>query len=108
MSEPFVAQLRARGVALQVAAPGVPAITVRVEMPEVWDTVKAVVSLTQPVRDLKLRALEALYPVNEPPEEFVLKLRGFEVLDESATLADAGARDGSIFLLTHRRRRAVR
>jgi hypothetical protein len=42
------------------------------------------------------------------PEEFVMKLRGWEVLDESASLTDAGAIDGSIFLLTYRRRRPVR
>jgi hypothetical protein len=108
MSEPFVAQLRARGTALQIAGDGAPSITVRVEMPEVWDTVKAEVSPNTAVRVLKQRALEALYPVDEPVEEFVLKLRGWEVLDENASIADVGARDGSIFLLTHRRRRAVR
>ena len=108
MSEPFVAQLRARGTPLQIALAGAPSITVRVEMPEVWDTVKAVVSLSQPVMDLKLRALQELYPVGGAPEEFVLKLRGWEVLDESASLGEVGARDGSIFLLTYRRRRAVR
>ena len=108
MSEPFVAQLRARGTALQIAGDGAPSITVRVEMPEVWDTVKAEVSPDTAVRVLKQRALEALYPVDEPAEEFVLKLRGWEVLNEDASIADVGARDGSIFLLTHRRRRAVR
>ena len=108
MSEPFVAQLRARGDALQIATTGAPTITVRVEMPEVWDTVKAHMSPTQTARDLKLPALAALYPVDEPSDEFVLKLRGWEVLNENATLADLGAHDGSIFLLTYRRRRPVR
>ena len=42
------------------------------------------------------------------PQDFVVKLRGWEVLDESASLADAGVVDGSILLLTYRRRRAVR
>jgi hypothetical protein len=108
MSEPFVAQLRARGTALQIVADGAPSITVRVEMPEVWDTVKAEVSPNTAVRVLKQRALDALYPVDEPAEAFVLKLRGWEVLNEDASIADVGARDGSIFLLTYRRRRAVR
>lgn len=108
MIEPFVAQLRARGTAIQIAAAGSPSITVRVEMPEIWDTVKAVVTMSTPVRELKERALEALYPVDEPAEEFVLKLRGWEVLNEDGSIADVGARDGSIFLLTYRRRRAVR
>ena len=108
MSEPFVAQLRARGKALQLAPAGAPSITLRVEVPEVWDTVKAVVSPAQLVIDLKLAALDALYPVAALPDEFVMKLHGWEVLNENVSLADAGARDGSIFLLTYRRRRAVR
>jgi hypothetical protein len=37
-----------------------------------------------------------------------MKLRGLEVLDEGRTLAESGAIDGSIFLLSHRRRRPVR
>ncbi len=108
MTQPFVTQLRARGVALQLAPAGAPSITVRVEMPEVWDTVKAVVSANEPVVSFKVHALEALSPVSSDHAEFVLKLHGWEVLDESVTLADAGAKDGSIFLLTNRRRRAVR
>lgn len=108
MTAPFVTQLRARGTALQLARAGEPGITVRVELPEVWDTVRAVVSPTQSVSALKTAALAALYPTGEPAGDFVLKLQGWEVLDESVSLAAAGATDGSIFLLTHRRRRPVR
>ena len=108
MTAPFVTQLRARGDALQLAAAGEPSITVRVEMPEVWDTVKAVVSPSAPIATLKQAALAALYRTGEDHEAFVLKFRGWEVLDEEATIAAAGATDGSIFLLTHRRRRPVR
>jgi len=39
MSQPFVAQLRARGNAIQLSADSATSITVRVEMPEIWDTV---------------------------------------------------------------------
>ena len=108
MTAPFVTQLRARGDALQLATAGEASITVRVEMPEVWDTVKAVVSPSAQIVSLKQAALEALYRSGEDHTAFVLKFRGWEVLDESATIAAAGATDGSIFLLTHRRRRAVR
>jgi hypothetical protein len=38
----------------------------------------------------------------------VLKLHGWEVLDETATLAATGAVDGSIFVLTSRKRRPVK
>ena len=108
MTAPFVTQLRARGTALQLATEGAPSITVRVEMPEVWDTVKAVVSPSEPVMGLKVAALQALFPTGALHEDFVLKLRGWDVLDENASLSAAGATDGSIFLLTHRRRRPVR
>jgi hypothetical protein len=108
MSEAFVNQLRTRGDVIQMAPAGAASITVRVEMPEVWDTVRVAVLPTESALGLKLSALAALYPSGEQPEEFVMKLRGFEVLDESASLASVGAVDGSIFLLTHRYRRPVR
>lgn len=83
-------------------------MTVRVQMPEAWDAVRFVVSSTGAVADLKQRALAALAPGAQFPEDFVLKLRGWEVLDESVPLADIGVRDGSILLLTSRRKRPVR
>lgn len=104
----FVNQLRARGTPLQMAAEGVPAITVRVQMAEVWDVIRVIVSPDEPVLGMKVRALELLYPGGDFHEEFVLKLNGWEVLDENATLATAGAVEGSTFLLQHRSRRAVR
>jgi hypothetical protein len=108
MSAPFVTQLRTRGDVIQMAPVGTASITVRVEMPEVWDVVRVAVLPAESVLALKLRALAALYPAGEAPEEFVMKLRGFEVLNESDSLATVGAVDGSIFLVTHRRRRPVR
>ena len=115
---PFVTTLRARPGEIRIdggsagngagggAAPDV--ITVRVQMPEVWDVVRVVAPPTEPVLAVKVRALEALYPEGDVHEQFVLKLGGFEVIDENQSLADAGAKDGSTFLLTHRRRRPVR
>ena len=109
MTEPFVAQLRTRGDVIELASPSGPAITVRVEMPEVWDTVRVHASPDERVLTIKRRALEALYPGSEMrDEDYVLKLQGWEVLDESASLAATGAVDGSIFLVTNRRRRPVR
>lgn len=107
--EPFVAQLRTRGDTIELAAPNGPAITVRVEMPEVWDVVRVHASPDEPALTVKRRALEALNPGTElRDDEYVLKLNGWEVLDESASLAATGAVDGSIFLVTHRRRRPVK
>ena len=109
MTAPFVAQLRTRGTTIELAAPNGPAITVRVEMPEVWDVVRLHASPDESALTIKRRALEALMPGAELQDEaYVLKLNGWEVLDESASLAAAGAVDGSIFLVTSRRRRPVR
>ena len=104
----FVNQIRARGDVIQLAAHEATDITVRVEMPEKWDTVKVAVSPTASARAMKVAALAALFPSSEAPEAFVLKFRGWEVLDEDASLTDVGAVNGSIFLLTHRRRQPVR
>ena len=109
MTEPFVAQLRTRGNIIELASPNAPAITVRVEMPEVWDVVRVHASPDERALTVKRGALEALFPGSElHAEDYVLKLNGWEVLDESASLAATGAVDGSIFLVTNRRRRAVR
>jgi hypothetical protein len=91
-----------------MAPAGSPSITVRVEMPELWDTVSVAAAPDTAVGALKSHTLAVLYPTDEQPDEFVMKLRGFEVFDENASLAALGAVDGSIFLLTHRRRRPVR
>lgn len=104
---PFVAQLRARPGTIRLGTPGVPAITVRVQVPETWDTVRIDAPPDTPVLVLKQRALEVLAPGAEPVE-WVTKLRGFEVLDETASLSAAGAVNGSTLLVTFRRRRPVR
>jgi len=107
MSEPFVTQLRARRESLSIGNPGSNGMTVRVEVPEVWDTVAVHAPTDASVRLLKRAALEALVP-GADIARWVMKLRGFEVLDEDLPLTGAGASDGSIFLLTSRRRRPVR
>ena len=107
MTTPFVTTLRSRPSTIRLAPEGADAITIRVEMPEVWDVVAIVVAPTESVVRVKQRALEALYPEAQTHADFVVKLRGWEILDENASLADAGVIDGSILLLTHRRRRAV-
>ena len=107
MSAPFVTTLRTRGSTIDVAPQGAPTITIRVEMPEVWDVVRIAASPTQPVIEVKTAALHALYP-ETAPDEMVIKLRGWEILDETASLADCNVVDGSILLLMFRRRRPVR
>ncbi len=62
MSAPFVTGLRSRSATIRLAPDGVEAITIRVEMPEVWDVVRIAVSANEPVLAVKVRALEALFP----------------------------------------------
>ncbi len=108
MIPPFTAQLRSRPEVIRLGVGSEPTITVRVQIPEVWDTVRIDAPPLTPVVALKTAALEALMPDVEFHEGFVMKLAGWEVLDESVSLVDAGAKNGSIFLLTERRRRPVR
>ena len=108
MTAPFVAELRSRPDIIRVGDAGTDALTIRVEMPEVWDVVRMVAPGDAPVLTVKTRALETLFPEAVHHEDFVLKLRGWEILDEGASLTQAGIVNGSILLLTFRRRRAVR
>ena len=108
MSAPFVAQLRVRPGVVRLGADGQQRITLRVQVPEVWDAVRVETPSSEPVLNVKANALAALYPDAQSVDEFVLKLNGYEVLDESVSVAQTGAKDGSTFLLTYRRRRPVR
>lgn len=107
MNAPFVTTLRTSGNPIRVGVDGAGALTVRVEVPERWKVALIQSAAETSVRDVKAAALNDVSP-GADPSEYVIKLRGFEVLDESVSLAGAGARDGSIFLLTNRRRRPVR
>jgi hypothetical protein len=105
---PFVTNLRSRKSVIRLAPTGADAITIRVEMPDVWDVVAIEVMPGDQVLVVKTRALEALYPEYAVLDDFIVKSRGWEILDETQSLASAGVVDGSILLVTFRRRRAVR
>ena len=106
MSVPFVQSVRARPEALQVRGEG-GTLRVRVEIPELWDVVKVQAAESATMLDVKRAVLTELLPMADELD-YVMKLRGLEVLDEGLTLAESSAIDGSIFLLSHRRRRPVR
>ncbi|HUF65391.1 MAG TPA: hypothetical protein VMM17_05385 [Gemmatimonadaceae bacterium] len=108
MSATFAQQLRVQGDPLQLAKPGDDVVHLRVEVPEVWDTVGVEASPDEAVRVVKIHALERLQGGVRSHESYVVKLRGMEVLDESASLRDLDVRDGSTLLITSRRRRPVR
>ena len=103
----FASQLRTRET-IQLTGEGETTIGVRVQMPEVWDVLRFEAAPTASVQSLKLAALDRLAPDTRFPEAFVMKLRGWEILDERASLTDVGAANGSTFLVTSRRRRPVR
>lgn len=104
----LVNALRARPGVVALGQDGPGAITVRVQIPELWDAVAVRCGADVTCRALKQAVLEAFGEHHHPAEDYVLKLRGFEVLDESAPVTVAGAREGSTFLLSYRLRRPVR
>ena len=106
-ARPFVSELRTRDGALRIGS-GAPTMTLRVESAEVWDAVIVETTPSAAVSQLKRAAVTALLGAKANPDELVLKLRGFEVLNEDVSLAEAGAVEGSIFLVAYRRRRPVR
>lgn len=107
MSAAFTTQLRVSRPTMEMA-PGEGTITIRVQASDLWDTVRVSARPDTPVADVKRRVIEAVFPAAEFADDFVLKLRGWEMLDHHATLAESGVVNGSILLLAHRRRRPVR
>ena len=105
---PFVASLAVRPGVIRLGADGEPRISIRVEIPEVWDAVRVDTPTTVSVLTVKTRVLAALYPDHDVPAEFVVKRNGIAVLDESVSLGSIGAMNGSTLLVTLLRRRPVR
>jgi len=99
---------RTHGAALALGADDATAITVRVQLPELWETIAVRCGSAVSAAALKAAALEAFGQRLHPAHEYVMKLRGHEVRDEASTVSAAGARDGSTFLLTYRHRRPVK
>lgn len=81
---------------------------VRVMVTDVWDQVYFAVEPTTTVAQLKSQALAlALKRAHLRPEEYVVKFRGAEVLDES-TVGALGAVANSAFIVLPARRQVVR
>ena len=100
--------LRSRRDPIALGNDGPGAITVRVQIPELWDAVTVRCADGSSSTALKQVVLDAFGERHHPASDYVLKLRGFEVLDEGAPVTVAGAREGSTFLMTFRHRRPVR
>lgn len=104
---PFATQLRADRASITIAEPGPGVLTIRVQAADVWETVRVIAPADTPVAEIKRRVVERIFP-NQGVDDFVLKLRGWEMLDERESLASAGVVNGAILLLAIRRRRPVR
>jgi hypothetical protein len=107
VSAALVGELRAGRAPLDLAS-GAGAITVRVQVAEMWDAIRVNAHPDTAISELKQRVVNEFFPGHEYLDDFVLKLRGWEMLDESQSLKTGGMVDGSIVLLSRRRRRPVR
>jgi len=109
MSAPFVTSLRSRADVITLGDTSASnTLHLRVEVPEVWDVVRVDAPANEPVLAVKVHALQTLCPTALFHDDFVVKLRGIEILDETKSLDAVGALDGSILLVTRRHRRPVR
>ena len=103
----FVNGLRTQGHAFKLGAPSGPPLQLRAQVLEAWDAICIDADPSASVKSLKQLALRELYPDTKHESEYVVKLHGFEVLDEDAPISSTAAKNGSTFLITDRRRRPV-
>jgi hypothetical protein len=103
----FVNGLRTQGHAFTLGTQSGPVLELRAQVLEAWDAIRIDADPSASVKSLKQLALRELYPDSKHEREFVVKLNGFEVLDEDAPISSTAARNGSSFLITDRRRRPV-
>ena len=107
-SAPFVTGLRTNGTVIKLASGDEPVLHIRVQVMDLWDSVRVDSPPTETILSVKRAALAALYPDGADPDALVTRLHGYEILDEAQNLSEVGVRDGSILLLVARRRRPVR
>lgn len=104
---PFVNALRTQGDPFLIGPRSDRVMHLRAQVLEAWDAVRIDADPEAPVRSLKEVAMRELAPDVADIDQYVVKLHGFEILDEGAPISSTAARNGSIFLITDRRRRPV-
>jgi len=82
-------------------------VPIRVMVHDVWDEVRLALPPSTPLSEVKRRALDVTR-VRRPPDGYVLKFRGAEVTDESASLEAAGVVPDAALIVLPRHRRPVR
>lgn len=103
---PFVNALRTQGAPLTLGAGSGNVLHLRAQVLEAWDAIRVDADPSASVKSLKQLALQTLYP-HADENDYVVKLHGWEILDENAPISSTDARNGSIFLISDRRRRPV-
>jgi hypothetical protein len=81
---------------------------VRVMVTPVWDQVTLAADAGMTVADLKRRALAQALQRPVPADDYIVKFRGAQVLDESATLSALGAIPNAPFIVLPARRQPIR
>ena len=84
------------------------ALTLRVTVTDVWDTIECTASSAQTVGEIKAECLERATGRPVDPGAYQVKYRGALVLDETSTLDAVGVADGAALIILPARRRPVR
>lgn len=82
-------------------------LAIRVMVQDAWDQVDITVPAAMSVSELKQKAL-AMTHTDGTPDEFAVKFRGAELLDEGQSLTQAGVVPRASLIVVPRRRRPVR
>ena len=106
-STPFVSGLRTQGGVFSLGSASGPVLQLRAQVLEAWDAIRIDADPSASVKSLKHLALKELYPDVRDDDQYVVKLHGWEILDEDAPISSTAAKNGSIFLISDRRRRPV-
>ena len=107
VATPFVSGLRTQGAAFRLGSGSGPVLQLRAQVLEAWDAIRIDADPSASVKSLKQLALKELYPDAQKDDQYVVKLYGWEILDENSSISSTGAKNGSIFLISDRRRRPV-
>ena len=108
MTVPFVSELRTSDEVIILGGGDGDVLHLRVQSAELWDALRVDAPSSATVISVKNAGLHSFFPLGYSAPEFVVKLRGFEILNEDETLAASGVRNGSTLLLSRRRRRPVK
>jgi len=81
---------------------------VRVMVTDAWDQVTMAVDAATGVAELKRRALEQALQRRVVADDYIVKFRGAQVLDETISLGSLGAGPNAPFIVLPAHRRPVR